>query len=79
MPAKLKRYIVTTFISAKGLEFDTVITPRMNFFRYPDHDPETRIREEMYVACTRARDRLLVSGVQPASEFFADFAARRTG
>jgi ATP-dependent exoDNAse (exonuclease V) beta subunit len=26
----------------------------------------------LYVACTRARDRLLVSGVQPASEFLND-------
>ena len=29
-------------------------------------------RHLFYVACTRARDRLLVSGVEPASEFFAD-------
>jgi hypothetical protein len=40
------------------------------------HDTE---RNLFYVACTRARDRLLVSGVQPASEFFADFAAGPTG
>ena len=38
------------------------------------HDTE---RNLFYVACTRARDRLLVSGVQPASEFFADFSAVR--
>jgi mRNA-degrading endonuclease RelE of RelBE toxin-antitoxin system len=37
------------------------------------HDTE---RNLFYVACTRARDRLLVSGVQPASEFFADFSAK---
>jgi type III restriction enzyme len=36
------------------------------------HDTE---RHLFYVACTRARDRLLVSGVKPASEFFADFSA----
>jgi len=36
------------------------------------HDTE---RNLFYVACTRARDRLLVSGVKPASEFFADFSA----
>lgn len=36
------------------------------------HDTE---RNLFYVACTRARDRLFVSGVKPASEFFADFAA----
>lgn len=35
------------------------------------HDTE---RNLFYVACTRARDRLLVSGVQPTSEFFADFS-----
>lgn len=29
-------------------------------------------RHLFYVACTRARDKLLVSGVEPASEFFAD-------
>ena len=27
----------------------------------------------LYVACTRARDFLLVSGVVPASEFIEDF------
>jgi len=32
----------------------------------------TPIINEMYVACTRARDRLLVTGVAPASEFLAD-------
>ena len=31
------------------------------------------------VACTRARDRLLVSGVDPASEFFADLTYRERG
>lgn len=30
-------------------------------------------RHLFYVACTRARDQLLVSGVDPASEFFSDF------
>ena len=29
----------------------------------------------LYVACTRARDQLLVSGVEPKSEFLNDFAA----
>jgi superfamily I DNA/RNA helicase len=31
-------------------------------------------RQLFYVACTRARDRLLVSGVNPASAFFTDLA-----
>lgn len=30
-------------------------------------------RHLFYVACTRARDRLLISGVEPGSEFFEDF------
>jgi superfamily I DNA/RNA helicase len=30
-------------------------------------------RHLLYVACTRARDHLLVSGVKPVSEFLADF------
>ena len=29
-------------------------------------------RHLLYVACTRARDHLLVSGVKPGSEFLAD-------
>lgn len=35
-------------------------------------DSERRL---LYVACTRARDRLMVSGVRPASEFLADLEA----
>jgi superfamily I DNA/RNA helicase len=29
-------------------------------------------RQLLYVACTRARDRLWISGVEPASEFLDD-------
>ena len=32
-------------------------------------------RHLLYVACTRARDRLLVAGVEPASEFLDDLRA----
>jgi superfamily I DNA/RNA helicase len=32
-------------------------------------------RQLLYVACTRARDRLLVSGISPGSEFLKDLAA----
>jgi hypothetical protein len=60
IPERLKRYIVTTFKSAKGLEFDTVVIPRLNFFRDPETDDNTTIREEMYVACTRAKTHLYV-------------------
>ncbi|MBS3935395.1 MAG: ORF6N domain-containing protein [Sulfuritalea sp.] len=31
-------------------------------------------RQLLYVACTRARDRLLVTGTKPASEFLDDLA-----
>jgi superfamily I DNA/RNA helicase len=30
-------------------------------------------RQLLYVACTRARDRLLVTGIKPGSEFIGDF------
>jgi superfamily I DNA/RNA helicase len=32
-------------------------------------------RQLLYVTCTRARDRLLVSGVAPASEYLSDLKA----
>jgi superfamily I DNA/RNA helicase len=32
-------------------------------------------RHLLYVACTRARDRLLVTSTEPASEFLADMTA----
>lgn len=32
-------------------------------------------RQLFYVACTRARDRLLISGVKPGSEFMRDLSA----
>ena len=35
-------------------------------------------RHLLYVACTRARDRLLVTGVKPGSEFLLDLMAART-
>jgi superfamily I DNA/RNA helicase len=34
-------------------------------------------RHLLYVACTRARDHLLVTGVEPLSEFLGDFDNRR--
>jgi superfamily I DNA/RNA helicase len=33
-------------------------------------------RHLLYVACTRARDCLLVTGVEPASKFLGDFKGR---
>jgi ATP-dependent exoDNAse (exonuclease V) beta subunit len=34
-------------------------------------------RQLLYVVCTRARDQLLVTGVEPASEFLDDLTAPR--
>lgn len=85
------RIAIGTMHLAKGLEYkaiavmacdDNVLPLQERIETVADeseldevHDTE---RNLFYVACTRARDRLLVSGVQPASEFFADFSARRT-
>ena len=33
-------------------------------------------RQLLYVACTRARDRLCMSGVEPGSEYLRDFKVR---
>ena len=45
-----------------------------------DSDPEEVYKTErhlLYVACTRARDRLFVSGVKPVSEFLDDLTGDR--
>jgi len=49
---ELERCIVTTYKSAKGLEFDTVIIPCINYFK--------NIPEEWYVACTRTSGDLFI-------------------
>jgi len=49
---ELESCIVTTYKSAKGLEFDTVIIPRINYFK--------NIPEEWYVACTRTSGNLFI-------------------
>ncbi len=86
------RVAIGTMHLAKGLEYKAVVVMACDDDVLPlqqrietvadeselDEVHETE-RNLFYVACTRARDRLLVTGVQPASEFFADFAARRTG
>ncbi len=77
---------ISTMHFAKGLEFrsvavmacdDEVIPLQERIDRVADdadleevYDTE---RHLLYVACTRARDHLLVTGVEPASEFLDDF------
>lgn len=52
IPNPLERYLVTTYKSAKGMEFDVVVIPRINFF--------ASISNQLYVASTRARRQLVV-------------------
>jgi superfamily I DNA/RNA helicase len=71
---------------AKGLEFRAVVVMACDDEVIPlqerietvvdDADLEEVYNTErhlLYVACTRARDHLLVTGVDPASEFLDDF------
>jgi superfamily I DNA/RNA helicase/mRNA-degrading endonuclease RelE of RelBE toxin-antitoxin system len=78
---------IGTMHLAKGLEFrcvavmacDDEVIPLQD--RIDDVADEADLKEVydterhlLYVACTRARDRLLVSGVEPVSEFLTDIA-----
>jgi mRNA-degrading endonuclease RelE of RelBE toxin-antitoxin system len=86
------RIAIGTMHLAKGLEYKAIVVMACDDNVLPLQERIETVADEseldevhdternlFYVACTRARDRLLVSGVQPASEFFADFTARRTG
>ena len=76
---------VTTMHLAKGLEFravaviacDDEVIPRQERIESIADEAELEEvynteRHLLYVACTRARDHLLVTGVDPASEFLSD-------
>ena len=73
---------------AKGLEFravavaacdDEVIPLQARMERVGDDADLEEVygteRHLLYVACTRARDHLLVTGVEPVSEFLDDLEA----
>ncbi len=81
------RVAVGTMHRAKGLEFsavcvmacdDEVLPQQARIENVADEadleDVYNTERHLLYVACTRARDRLLVTGVAPASEFLDDLA-----
>ncbi len=81
---------MSTMHLAKGLEFRTVVVMACDDEVIPlqeriqtigdDADLEEVYATErhlLYVACTRARDHLLVTGVQPASEFLDDLQGDR--
>ena len=78
---------ISTMHLAKGLEFravvvmacDDEIIPLQERIETVGDDADLQEvyeteRHLLYVACTRARDHLLVSGVHPVSEFLDDFA-----
>lgn len=82
VPGKL---IIGTMHLAKGLEFravavmacdDEVIPSQARIEAVADdadlEEVYTTERHLLYVACTRARDQLLVTGVEPGSEFLGD-------
>lgn len=77
---------------AKGLEFRAVAVAACDDGVIPSQDRIDEIgdyadlddvweteRQLLYVACTRARDHLLVTGVTPGSEFLEDLFAERPG
>jgi superfamily I DNA/RNA helicase len=81
-----ERVSIGTMHLAKGLEFKAVSVMACDDEVLPLAERIDAVVEEsdldevyeterhlLYVACTRARDRLLVSGVAPGSEFLADF------
>lgn len=80
------RISVGTMHLAKGLEFqavavmacdDDILPSQARIGTVADEDELDEVYETerhlFYVACTRARDRLLISGVEPVSEFIEDF------
>ena len=86
------RISIGTMHLAKGLEFRAVAVMACDDDILPLQERIETVADEgelddvyeterhlFYVACTRARDRLLVSGVAPASEFFADLTHREKG
>jgi superfamily I DNA/RNA helicase/mRNA-degrading endonuclease RelE of RelBE toxin-antitoxin system len=81
---------IGTMHLAKGLEFrvvavmacDDEILPSQERIESVGDDADLKEvydteRQLLYVACTRARDRLLVTGVNPASEFLQDLGERK--
>ena len=70
---------------AKGLEFRAVVVMACDDEIVPLHERIETVSDDsdleevynterhlLYVACTRARDHLFVTGVEPASEFLDD-------
>lgn len=82
---------IATMHLAKGLEFRGVVVMACDDGVLPLDERIAEVGDQgdlaevydterhlLYVACTRARDRLLITGVEPASEFLDDLAPERT-
>ncbi|MEJ2532389.1 MAG: 3'-5' exonuclease [Halioglobus sp.] len=83
------RISIGTMHLAKGLGFKAVVVMACDEDIFPLQDRIETVADEteldevyeterhlFYVACTRARDCLVVTGVDPASEYFADMKMR---
>jgi superfamily I DNA/RNA helicase len=81
---------ISTMHLAKGLEFRAVVVMACDDEVIPSQDRIEAVADEadlldiydterhlLYVACTRARDRLLVTCVEPGSEFLDDLLPGR--
>jgi superfamily I DNA/RNA helicase len=90
--AEAGKVAISTMHLAKGLEFRAVAVMACDDEVLPLQERIETVADEsdleevydterhlLYVACTRARDRLLVTGVDPASEFLDDLTDRHPG
>ena len=66
--SNLKSILVTTFISAKGMEFDIVIMPDFESINNTDE-----AKRQAYVGCTRARSRLVIMYLGSKPSILNDF------
>jgi len=77
--------VLTTMHKAKGLEFKSVVVMACDDDVIPSRERIESVGDDsgmeevynterhlLYVACTRARDKLLVTGIEPGSEFLED-------
>lgn len=89
LETKVNTVTLSTMHLAKGLEFKAVVVMACDDHILPSQERieasgDTAELEEiynterqlLYVACTRARDQLFVSGVSPISEFLEDLESR---
>ena len=66
IPSELKNIIITTFKSAKGIEFDIVIIP---YF----HDGAMNRAEEYYVGATRAKNQVYFLAINDIPQIMTHF------